>query len=178
MEKRLMRENVLANEDTMAHAMVIPRTQRLDAKKNHTLLPIDMMKILMPKLEALQREQANDEILSKKLNEVDPYCFFLLRTNKSIIFLYFQAQSDDKSKSNKSLADAIREKFQVDDDNDQDILDQHVSRVWSDLTPSRSPGTSSPCPTNLNSRRRTHDLGFGPAPGLTSKLFENNQNKI
>jgi hypothetical protein len=83
MEKRLMRENVLANEDTMAHAMVIPRTQRLDAKKNHTLLPIDMMKILMPKLEALQREQANDEILSKKLNEVDSY-FFVVVENKQI----------------------------------------------------------------------------------------------
>lgn len=39
----------------------------------------------------------------------------------------------------KDLANAIREKFQLEDDNDQDILDQHVSRVFSDLTPSRTP---------------------------------------
>ena len=64
-----------------------------------------------------------------------------------------QADNPEKAKSNisnKSLADAIREKLQIDDDNDQDILDQHVSRVWSDLTPSRSPGRISPCPPRLN----------------------------
>lgn len=44
----------------------------------------------------------------------------------------------------RDLASAIREKFQLEDDNDQDILDQHVSRVFSDLTPSRSPGITSP----------------------------------
>lgn len=44
----------------------------------------------------------------------------------------------------RELANAIREKLQLEDDNDQDILDQHVSRVFSDLTPARSPGFSSP----------------------------------
>lgn len=43
------------------------------------------------------------------------------------------------------LASAIREKLQVEDDNDdQDILDQHVSRVFSDLPHTRSPGITSP----------------------------------
>ncbi|XP_038212112.1 axin [Zerene cesonia] len=37
------------------------------------------------------------------------------------------------------VAAAIREKLQPDDDNDQDILDQHVSRVWSERTPGASP---------------------------------------
>lgn len=44
----------------------------------------------------------------------------------------------------RDLANAIREKLQLEDDNDQDILDQHVSRVFSDLTPLRSPGRISP----------------------------------
>lgn len=46
----------------------------------------------------------------------------------------------------RELANAIRERLQLDDDNDQDILDQHVSRVFSDLTPSKSPGVASPRP--------------------------------
>lgn len=46
----------------------------------------------------------------------------------------------------RELANAIREKLQLEDDNDQDILDQHVSRVFSDLTPLRSPGLTSPRP--------------------------------
>lgn len=46
----------------------------------------------------------------------------------------------------RDLENAIRERFQYDDDNDQDILDQHVSRVFSDLTPSKSPGIVSPRP--------------------------------
>lgn len=43
--------------------------------------------------------------------------------------------------------------LQLDDDNDQDILDQHVSRVWSDLTPSRSPKLASPRPLSPDKRR-------------------------
>jgi len=39
----------------------------------------------------------------------------------------------------KVIADVIREKLKVEDD-DQAILDQHVSRVWDDGTPCRSPG--------------------------------------
>lgn len=74
------------------------------------------------------------------------------------------------------IADAIaKAKFHLDNDNDQDILgkfsvlfeiesvlkknlsfaDQHVSRVWSDLTPSRSPGLLSP---RAHSPSRRRDL--------------------
>lgn len=71
-----------------------------------------------------------------------------------------QIEQSDKSQSNKFFADAIRQKLQVEDDSDQDILDKHVSRVWSDLTPSRSPGTMSPCP-NISRARRHEVGGFG-----------------
>ncbi|XP_055640581.1 axin isoform X2 [Toxorhynchites rutilus septentrionalis] len=58
------------------------------------------------------------------------------------------------------LRKKLQEKLQVEDENDQDILDQHVSRVWSDLTPSRSPDAMSPCPNISRSRR--HEMGvFG-----------------
>lgn len=106
--------------------------------------------MLIPKLVLVQRDQEKSELLDKKLQEAEA----------------------DKTKSNKSLADAIREKFPLDDDNDQDILDQHVSRIWSDLTPSRSPGIMSPCPY---SRRRQHDLGFGASTSwFLIKLYRKN----
>lgn len=54
----------------------------------------------------------------------------------------------------KILADAISAKLILGDDNtDQDILDQHVSRVWSDLTPLRSPGNLSPCTQQLQKKK-------------------------
>ena len=45
-----------------------------------------------------------------------------------------------------------------DDKDDQDILDQHVSRVWNERTPHRSPGNLSPC--NQFQRRKAHELSF------------------
>lgn len=48
-----------------------------------------------------------------------------------------------------------------DDKDDQDILDEHVSRVWSDRTPHRSPGNLSPCNAlNQFARRKMHEATF------------------
>lgn len=47
-----------------------------------------------------------------------------------------------------------------DDKDDQDILDQHVSRVWSDMTPHRSPGNLSPCNNPFQRRKPHHEMTF------------------
>lgn len=39
-------------------------------------------------------------------------------------------------------------------DSNVGVTDQHVSRVWSDLTPSRSPGLASPRPKSPGPHRR------------------------
>lgn len=44
-----------------------------------------------------------------------------------------------------------------DDKDDQDILDQHVSRVWADRTPHRSPGNLSPG-NPMFQRRKPYDI--------------------
>lgn len=131
-ECRAMKQNALANKE-MNTAQHIPRTERFSSE-HRPLTGEDLMKVLIPKLEELRRMQE----LETKF-QTDP----------------FSNQSNERA-----LADAIRKRFPLDDDNDQDILDQHVSRVWNDLTPHRSPGTKSPCPP-LPSRRRTtaHDPG-------------------
>lgn len=67
----------------------------------------------------------------------------------------------------KAIVDVFREKFPLDEDNDQSILDQHVSRVWSDsppLTPagSMSPRTAANCrrkpPLHLPPQHLQHDI--------------------
>lgn len=59
---------------------------------------------------------------------------------------------------------------------DQDILDQHVSRVWSDLTPIRSPGQNTPG-QNTGKRRPVQESStlFGPC---TSKISYFSNKKI
>lgn len=131
LERRMIRENIAINNTESL--TVIPRTQRVDVK-SHTLSSEEFLKILMPKLEAVKKEQDRMELLNKKLLEVE------------------------QSKSNKLFADAISAKLMLDDDkDDQDILDEHVSRVWSDRTPLRSPGNLSPCNANQFQRRKMHE---------------------
>ncbi|XP_060802833.1 axin isoform X3 [Amyelois transitella] len=103
-------------------AMVIPRTQRIQSEQLRVLPPNKFAPLLIEKLERVRREQENKERLERRLAE----------------------GMGDEASCGQALppalvAAAIREKLQLDDDNDQDILDQHVSRVWSERTPGASP---------------------------------------
>ncbi|XP_011877027.1 PREDICTED: axin-like [Vollenhovia emeryi] len=94
--------------------------------------------VLTQKLEIVAREQKANEKLEK--------------------YLY---QDNDASNGNdasvetcgasKTLGDALKEKLSMEENSDQAILDEHVSRVWSDQTPSRSPRLSP------ERRRPTHN---------------------
>ncbi|XP_025829569.1 axin-1 isoform X2 [Agrilus planipennis] len=134
LQSRQMQELAALNRETNMHQTLIPRTQRLDSRQYQAMDPkkyADMFApMLIEKLEKVKREQESQELLNRKLMEGDTPCL------------------EDKTRisnlQSRELANAIREKLQVDDDNDQDILDQHVSRVFSDLTPARSPGITSP----------------------------------
>ncbi|XP_024084321.1 axin isoform X3 [Cimex lectularius] len=128
---RQVKESANLNRDPYMHHIVIPRTQRMQKDQVHPMKPERFAAILIEKLESVKRSQDVQEKLAHKLLE-----------------------AEDGAPSAKSLADAIRERFQVEDDNDQDILDQHVSRVWSDQTPSRTPGLTSPRPKSPDPLRR------------------------
>ena len=73
--------------------------------------------------------------------------------------------------SNRSLADILREKLIVPDDmdGDQSILDDHVSRIWTDKTPLRSPGDPSGRPRSPGYSRRSQG-GLPPGPGRMPNL--------
>lgn len=78
-----------------------------------------------------------------------------------MILIFFLILKVEQSKSNKLFVDAISAKLILDDDkDDQDILDQHVSRVWSDRTPHHlSPGNLSPGnQLNPQFRRKPYEM--------------------
>ncbi|CAG4975551.1 unnamed protein product [Colias eurytheme] len=102
-------------------AMMIPRTQRVQSEQLRVLPPSEFAPLLIEKLERVRRDRENKERLERRLAE---------------------GECDETSSQvlpPQLVAAAIREKLQPDDDNDQDILDQHVSRVWSERTPGASP---------------------------------------
>ncbi|CAH0723154.1 unnamed protein product, partial [Brenthis ino] len=112
--------HAVINKDTDT-AMMIPRTQRVQSEQLRVLPPAEFAPLLIEKLERVKRDQENKERLERRLaeGEGDDMCAQALPP--------------------QLVAAAIREKLQLDDDNDQDILDQHVSRVWSERTPGASP---------------------------------------
>ncbi|XP_034664411.1 axin isoform X2 [Drosophila subobscura] len=142
-ESKAIRQSAMANKETNTF-QVIPRTQRLHSNEHRPLKEDELVALLIPKLEEVKRKRDLEERAR-------------LERNPGAALL----SNERSSASDRAFAEAIREKFALDEDNDQDILDQHVSRVWKDQTPHRSPGTMSPCPP-IPSRRRTatHDSGM------------------
>ncbi|XP_022905117.1 axin isoform X2 [Onthophagus taurus] len=128
-DARQARESAALNKETHLHQAVIPRTQRIDTRQ-YMLNPDEFAAILIEKLKCVKKEQDSQELLDRKLKE-------------------------SESTSSLHLANAICAKLQLEDDNDQDILDQHVSRVFKDLTPTKSPRSHSPT-------RNRWALGYRP----------------
>ncbi|XP_066582059.1 axin-1-like isoform X2 [Prorops nasuta] len=140
---RAIKESASLNRDPMSHHSVIPRTQRMPRDLTQPLQPEKFAQVLIEKLENVKRERETQEKLDRHLQISDV---------SSI-----DAPLECLSGPPNALADALREKLLVEEDSDQAILDQHVSRVWSDLTPSRSPGLSSPRPHSPDRRLLAHN---------------------
>jgi len=122
----------------------IPRTARIPVEASNQLPPAEFAAVLTQKLEKLKREQELNDKLNKKLSE--------------------DAGSLVSQGSNRSLADILREKLIIPDDGDgdQSILDEHVSRIWTDKTPLRSPGDPSGRPRSPGASRRSRGGAVGP----------------
>lgn len=144
-QSRAIKDSASLNRDPLAHHTIIPRTQRVPRDLMHPLKPEEFAQVLIEKLENVKRERESQEKLDRHLQESDA-----INKDPSL-------EMSSGALSAKALADALREKLMIEEDNDQAILDQHVSRVWSDLTPSRSPGLSSPRLHSPERRRSTHN---------------------
>ncbi|XP_011696978.1 PREDICTED: axin-2 isoform X2 [Wasmannia auropunctata] len=125
---RAIKESANINRESMAHH-VVPRTQRITLPKQWSTE--QFAEILTQKLKIVAREQEAHEKLEK--------CLHPENDAKSI-----GSDTIETYGAPKTLGDALKEKLSMEEDSDQAILDEHVSRVWSDQTPSRSPNRLSP----------------------------------
>ncbi|XP_044758635.1 axin isoform X2 [Coccinella septempunctata] len=137
LEAKRAKESAAVNRETHMHQTIIPRTQRLDARNAEPPKdPQQFASILIKKLETINEKEVEIELERR----------FRLLENDSVSIQEDKHRIEPQS---RALANVLKEKLlllQPEDDDDQDILDQHVSRVFSDLTPSRSPGVASPRP--------------------------------
>merc|ERR1719232_1190561 len=146
-QARKVQEQSRLNREHQFHPQAnsfIPRTDRIPAEATHELstkFPAQFAEILIKKLEKLKRDQDNEEKLKKIQSE--------------------DSQSMVSQGSNRSLAEILKKNLLVSDDFDQDqsILDDHVSRVWTDKTPLRSPGDPSGRPRSPGYTRRGQTMG-------------------
>lgn len=124
---RAIKESANINRESMVHH-VVPRTQRMASPKQ---MPAKQFaEMLTHKLEILAREQKTQEKLDKYLQEND------LPVGNDVSLEAMNGAA------HKTLGEALKEKLFLEEDSDQAILDEHVSRVWSDQTPSRTPRLS------------------------------------
>lgn len=146
------------NPETNSY-VVVPLTSRMKTVRPPNQK--ELLSELIPKLEELQRDQKTKERLDQMMYSDDTCSVDGARSHRG--------GGAGIGQPGQVLTEAILKKLQPDDDNDQSILDQHVLRVWSDLTPHRSPGTVSPCPDMQ--RMRSHDIGIGSDGSSIGKLF-------
>lgn len=143
---RAMKESANLNPDPTAHVTLIPRTQRITREMIKPMSPQVFAQMLYEKLEDVRRSRESDVKLHGYLSIEDKLA---LDTESNV----------SAAAAPKALVDALTAKLTIDDDNDQSILDQHVSRVWSDPTPSRSPGLASPKTATSPDRKRATTAG-------------------
>ncbi|XP_028131949.1 axin-1 isoform X1 [Diabrotica virgifera virgifera] len=120
LEARKIRELAARNKETHMQQVFIPRTQRVDTRQCRAMDINTFAAILIEKLGPIKRDQDQQELLEKKLKE------------------------NECMSSKSDIQSAIRELEMGDDNDPEDILDQHLSRVLSDRNSCQSPGMASP----------------------------------
>lgn len=134
---REIKESAKLNRDSFD--TVIPRTQRINRDVNQPKEPQRFAEDLIKRLEVVKRQQDSGERLSRHLQdpELESVCSGPDFGEPLII--------NPTDVQGISLTDQLRQKLLIDDESVQSILDNHVTRVFSnDQTPLRSPGPISP----------------------------------
>jgi len=128
-QSRHNRENIQTQHSQQAF---IPRTSRIPTEASNQLPPAEFAAILIQKLEKVKRDQEINEKLNRKLAD-DSHS--MVSQNSSMAEIL---------RADILRTDMLRTKeppvVGLQDESDQSILDDHVSRVWTDKTPLRSPG--------------------------------------
>lgn len=131
---RQAKEYARWNQETKINAVVIPRTQRRDSRQCTPINREEFAALLTDKLISLKKKQEEQELIKRKLQEIESTSSLVEKCREPQVF------------------DRTTETI-VDDDDCQGILDEHVSRVFSqDHSPTRNIQRSS----NARSSKRQH----------------------
>lgn len=168
-----VRNNYINPLDQTTETLVEPISRsRLKSSK-----PLDQKtfnELVSEKLERILEERERHDRLDRSLSEIQSQEEHLSRNRPNVAM---------SATHQKALTEAILRKIsQQTEDNDQDILDQHVSRVFSPLV---SPGTSSPhqtiaarplppLPTLVESVHSNTSFGMRHSKSIPCKPSSNN----
>lgn len=155
-QMRLMKENASLNQNPDGFKQ-IPRTSNPQVIENaKPQNPKQFASLLIEKLEKVKKEIESKELVVQKLSSIN------CTENENVCRISQQTLSDTS--------------FLKPDEDDQDILDKHVSRIWSDQTPKWSPGFVTPVrPKSPDGRK------FWPAhisPNKVSSHLTNAGNRL
>lgn len=121
------------NQETELNAMVIPRTQRRDSRQCPPTHPDEFAALLTDKLNSFLKKKKEQELFKRKLQEIE-----------STSSLGEKCHPQNHERTTEAI---------VDEDDSQGILDEHVSRVFSqDHSPTRNIHRSS----NIHTSKRQH----------------------
>lgn len=155
--QQAMKKNASLNRDFLAHQTIIPRTQRppkefIKPMQAEAFAALLTQKLLQVKKEREAQEKIEESIRKLEIEEE--------RTHSCDISVQ-SSVSRFAGIPSQLLSAAMKEKQAVTEENDQSILDQHVSRVWNDSA-HQTPGQLSPSPIPLSpplERRRSSVSG-------------------
>ena len=115
-------------------------------------VPMTFAELLRVKLENLQRDRENHEKLKRQIQESHEGVA-TVKCHESAVGGAGNSGGAVAPIDASALRVALREQCALGEDNDQAILDEHVSRVWSDPTPLLSPELASPRPHSPDGAR-------------------------
>lgn len=165
--RRAVKKSASLNRDHLAHQTIIPRTQRPPKEYMTPMHGEEFAAILTQKLLQVKKEREAQEKVEEALQklEVDEEKTALWSCDSNMK----SSVSRFASLPSQLITAAMKEKQTVTEENDQSILDQHVSRVWNDSahhTPSRSPGLFSPPLRPLSPQLERRRSGIAGTSGI------------
>ncbi|GAB6026692.1 hypothetical protein CHUAL_013203 [Chamberlinius hualienensis] len=139
-QHRAMKQNACQNYDSHHQYTMIPRTERVPVNADlATKNPNEFADVLIKKLDDLKKSFDLNDKINESLNSVEHE-----PVNKDKVT---SNQQQSQCTPLKSLLTAAM--AGIENDNEQSILDEHVSRIWQDSvhqTPTLTPGHQSPLP--------------------------------
>ncbi|KAK3610677.1 hypothetical protein CHS0354_028064 [Potamilus streckersoni] len=175
-QQRAMQKRAEQNRESAINQYFIPRTDR--APKDRNIAEIDpksFAKLLIEKLERVQKEQEKEERLQESMSKVMSQSDISDEVALDKSYLNKSCTSSSSGRNNNTATSLVplmsSSIIGFEEENADSILDEHCSRIWersAQDTPSRSPGRHSPSRSKSPDRTLRKDPQGRPLSGPAS----------